>query len=87
MIHHLGQRIKEQSRKSDFLHSYLHIFKDPTKAARRIESEVKRRLVTGVVDRQSLPDGFTETTHLENLPLMLNIIEEFEDLEEVSPSQ
>ena len=71
------KRLKQQSRKSSFTHRIIHSFySENGKTILDLETAVKQRIPTGVVPKELLPDGYTETTEITNLGTILMIIKE-----------
>ncbi|HHX9249869.1 TPA: hypothetical protein ACVQ7F_000116 [Salmonella enterica subsp. enterica serovar Muenchen] len=72
------QRIAQQQRKSKFNHVLVYEaeFHDGKKAL-NLETWVKQNFVTGVVSRDDLGDGWTETTYIENLPVLLKEVKNY----------
>ncbi|MNR51607.1 hypothetical protein D3C85_1713010 [compost metagenome] len=50
----------------------VYIFNE-TEACKIAEKEVKNSMLCGVLEKAVLPDGYTETTHLENLNDIIKI--------------
>jgi len=64
------------SAKSKYTLSLDYVYRFPTVAACRLaERECKEFLICGVLDKSSMPDGFTETTEPDNLHKIIEIYE------------
>lgn len=50
---------------------------DNSENCKGAEREIKKSVVCGVLERDSFPDGYTETTFLHNIDLILNIFEKY----------
>jgi hypothetical protein len=55
---------------------YSHIFKVGSTAL-KLEQEIRATFKCPVVDKNTFPDGYTETLHLEDKNKILNIIERY----------
>lgn len=72
------QRLKDLQRDSCFNLEYLHCFYfEDGKAPIQIENQVKDSFQTKVVSKADMKSGHTETTYYDNLPLILNIVDDF----------
>lgn len=69
------ERIERQYKQGnlDYKILYCFYFKDGA-IPLKIETQMLRDLDCGVCPKQWLPDGYTETTHVDNLPKILNYI-------------
>lgn len=68
-------RVRQQSNKASLDYKILYEFRlDKGDIPRKIELYFLRNLDCGVCPKQWLPDGYTETTHVENLPKILDYI-------------
>ena len=72
----LKRRLKEQQTKSKFtLKEYGTWQFDSVEECRSAERECKETFVSGVVSKEDMRDGYTETTHLYNLESIIEIYE------------
>ena len=72
------ERHKEQDKKSLFDVSLLFVYKfskvDDCKSA---ELEVKKMISCGIFNKEEIPDGYTETTGLNNIDNIIKIYKQF----------
>lgn len=69
-------RVRQQSNKASLDYNILYEFRlNKGDIPREIELYFLRNLECGVCPKQWLPDGYTETTHVDNLPKILDYIQ------------
>jgi hypothetical protein len=80
------QRIKNQNRQSvyEVRQHQVYVF-STTAACKAAERECKKSLVCGVLLRRDMPDGYTETTHSNNLTKVIDIYKKHGGVLVVSP--
>lgn len=72
------QRIKDQNRASSFNVEQYNVWTFPdVKACKAAEKFIKQNLKCKVLTKQEMPDGYTETTSVENLREIIKIYEDF----------
>ncbi len=71
-----SQRIKQQNSKSKYeLEQHMVYYFPDVNSCKRAERECKKELECGVLTKQELLDGYTETTHINNLEKIIEIYE------------
>jgi len=70
-------RVNKINQRSDYEHDVLSLFHFPEKDAILAENEVKRLVESGVAGKTEMRDGHTETTHVANLQLILDIASKY----------
>lgn len=79
------QRIKAQNKKSIFGVRQLKVFSFPSVVAcKAAEAACKQELVCGILSKQEMPDGFSETTSPLNMDKVIDIYKRFGGMENKS---
>ncbi len=78
ITHNIKRRLKDLSSGTDFKLKLIRSFDfEDGNIAWNIEREVKASLKCGIVSKTEMLYGHTETTHIDNLPLILSIVERY----------
>lgn len=76
ITHNINRRIKDLSFGTEYELELLHIFDFlDGNIPFAIEREIKSTLTCGVIDKENMYFGYTETTNLDNLPKILEIVQ------------
>lgn len=72
----LKRRLKEQQTKSKLVIKEYGVWEfTSVEQCREAERECKQTLVSGIISKEDMRDGYTETTHLYNLEIIIEIYE------------